>query len=51
MTRGEEIRSMSDEELADFLCDNTNCGHCIAAELCWDGHNGFDYWVKQEVKE
>lgn len=50
-TKADEIRAMTDRELADFLCDNTSCGHCIASELCWSGHNGFEYWIKQEVQE
>lgn len=50
-TNGDRIRAMTDEELADSLCKNTSCGHCIASELCWNGHNGFDYWIKQEVQE
>lgn len=49
-THADEIRAMTDEELATFLCDNTSCGHCMASELCWNGRNGFDYWLKQPVE-
>ena len=42
MTRGDEIRSMSDEELAEFL-----------ANFAWDNEPGVDEtfkWLQSEVE-
>ena len=50
-TKADHIRTMTDEQLATFLCDLSNCGHCIASDLCWNNHNGFDYLLKQVLPE
>jgi len=54
MTNGDHIRQMSDKELATFLCrmyPAHNCGLCIAAEFCHEGHTGMIDWLGQEVSE
>ena len=48
MTNGDRIRAMSDEELADFLCNNTECGSCKFGH--WTGCNVRD-WLKQEAEK
>ena len=53
-TNADRIRSMTDEELAEFMCHNVsngtvNCAFCSAEEFCRMGHNGWLYWLKQEV--
>jgi len=54
-SNGDKIRSMTDEELAEFMCHNVsngtvNCAFCAAAEFCRMGHNGWLDWLKQEVE-
>lgn len=52
MTNGDKIRSMSDKELSRELCKIAGvCADCIAQDMCHEGHNGFEKWVKEEVKE
>lgn len=54
MTNGEKLRSMSDEDLAWFLCgliDADFCGECPATDFCHSGHNGFETWLKKEADE
>lgn len=53
-TKADTIRSMTDGELADFLCHivsnkTVNCAHCVAEDCCKMGRNGFIDWLKQEV--
>lgn len=53
-TNADRIRSMSDEELAEFMCHNVsngtvNCAFCGAKEFCRMGHNGWLDWLRQEV--
>ena len=57
MTNAERIRSMSDEELAMFLC-NFNCGAdeyicegCKAAQYCYAGHAGTIDWLQQPAED
>ena len=55
MTNEDRIRSMTDEELAEFMCHNVsngtvNCAFCAAAEFCRMGHNGWLDWLKEEAK-
>ena len=51
MSHADQIRQMSDEELARFLCDITvECAMCVAYSDCWPGHNGFKYWILEEDK-
>ena len=55
-TNADLIRAMSDEELAEFLCDRTencNLGYCPGADLCnhFDGKaNGYLKWLKQPAE-
>ena len=54
MTNADRIRSLSDEELADFLCDisgGESCTYCVANDLCHNGHNGMIDWLKEEVND
>lgn len=54
-TNADRIRAMSDEELAEFLCDSSDCylGKCIAYDLCHIGNgksNGLKKWLKQPAE-
>lgn len=54
MTRLEYIRSLSDKELAGFLCDLLcdDCSHiCPAYKYCYVGHSGMDDWLKENDTE
>jgi len=56
LSNADRIRSMTDEELAEFMCHNVsngtvNCAFCAAAEFCRMGHTGWLDWLKQEVAE
>ena len=52
MTNAEKIRQMTDEELAEWLCEITeDCPACIASKYCRRGHTGTFDWVKQEWEE
>ena len=53
MTNADRIRSLSDEELAEFLCDISggDCTYCVANDLCHNGHNGMIVWLKKEVED
>lgn len=58
MTYGDKIRNMSDEELADFLSENTNCDccniqcqdklNCPSMSSCYCRHLE---WIQSEVEE
>lgn len=51
-TNADIIRQMSDEELAKFLCDRTECHLCEADDYCTtkdDPSNGILKWLKQEA--
>ena len=53
-TNADRLRSFSDEELADFLCDisgGESCTYCVANDLCHNGHNGMIVWLKKEVND
>ena len=52
----DRIRSMTDEELAEFMCHNVsngtvNCAFCGAAEFCRMGHIGWLDWLKEEAAQ
>ena len=53
MTNADRIRAMTDEELADFICNTTGaCNRCYGTELCTlvDGRaNRLLKWLKQEA--
>lgn len=54
MTNADRIRSMSDEEIAQWLCLNYSCTKCPGQNLCTcDGgkHNGLTKWLKQPAEE
>ena len=57
-TNADRIRSMTDEELAEFLCsfrscnaDEYICEGCKAAQYCRAGHAGTIDWLQQPVVE
>lgn len=52
MTRAEYIRSLSDDELAGFLCDFNpdTCETCVAADYCYPHHNGMKDWLKEDAE-
>ena len=53
MTNGDKIRAMSDEDLAQFICDRTDCPLCDANEYCTtkDGpSNGLLKWLEMEAR-
>ena len=57
-TNADRIRSMSDEELAMFLCtfrscnaDEYICDGCKAAQYCRAGHAGTIDWLQQPAEE
>ena len=57
MTNAERIRSMTDEELAAFLCNlrseeayENTCSHCVAERFCRIGHNGMIDWLQQPAE-
>ena len=59
MTRFEEIKTMTEEELAEVLCDIVHSTHknadndfdrceaCPASKYCGKGHTGFIDWLKR----
>lgn len=58
MTNADRIRSMSDEELAQFLCDFRSCDAdkhpcdgCKAERNCHTGHAGMIDWLQQPAEE
>lgn len=46
------LRSLSDEELAKFLCDHSGCisEKCIGVSECCVGGNGIERWLKKQVE-
>lgn len=55
MTNREKLSKMSDEELAEWMCDNVVlCFNCVAREICVrnDEHaNGLKRWLREESKD
>ena len=56
MKNGEYIRSMTDSELARYLCDNVyvlvdDCNNCPVKVDCSVGHIGFEAWLKKEASD
>ena len=58
MTNADKIRSITDTELAMFLCDFRSCDAdeyicegCKAAQYCRAGHAGTIDWLQQPAKE
>ena len=57
-TNADSIRAMSDEELAEFLCDfrgcdtdENTCIGCKGEQYCRAGHAGTMEWLKQPAEE
>lgn len=53
MTYEEKIKSMTTEELAKFICKNTECYECPGKNFCYlaEGNaNGLQTWLKKEVE-
>lgn len=52
-TNADHIRSLTDEELAAFLCNRLDCygNDCPGKYLCHPGNNGLVEWMKQPYKE
>lgn len=60
MKNKEALRAMTDEELANFLCnlveivadkaDKSVCDFCPVADMCERGKNGFIPWLESEEK-
>lgn len=55
-TNTDRIRSMSDEELAEFLCGICSeyedcCFNCVANDYCKYGHTGYIDWLQSESEE
>ena len=58
MTNADRIRSMTDEELAEWLCEHVDCGEgCpnfhgyMCTRDCGDCEVGLLDWLKQEVAD
>ncbi len=55
MTNRERLSKMSNEELAEFLCDShEDCGECLGHSLCEYGGvhgNGLLKWLENEVED
>ena len=54
MTNFENIKQMSKEELASFLCDHigaVSCDYCPASEFCSFRNNGMVKWLESEVQD
>ena len=53
MTRYEQIKEMTLEEMSRFLCEclDTDCEDCKATEYCYNGHKGFIDWLREEVDD
>lgn len=52
-TNADRIRSMSDEELAEFLCDISKCesGYCPAYDTCMETEHGtMKKWLQSEAE-
>lgn len=56
-TNADRIRSMSDDELAAFLCNlrseeayENTCSHCVAERFCRIGHIGMIDWLQQPAE-
>ena len=53
MTNFEKIKSMSIDEIAKLLCDNTSCSKCKFYDICGGAEirfNGYRRWLESEVE-
>ena len=44
----ERIKTMPFEELAEWLCEISNCQACPADEFCHSGFTGYLNWLRIE---
>lgn len=58
MTNGDKIRAMTDEELAEFFCqisqccgNDASCSMCPIYDGCAQNVMCVERWLKQEVRE
>lgn len=55
MTNGDRIRAMTDEELAEAICDCLSCAMCPAEKLCAEnevpGPLALESWLRSPVEE
>ncbi len=51
MTNREKINRMTNQEMADYLCKNTQCWECPAGKYCSLGHTGYIDWLEAEAEE
>lgn len=55
MTNGEKLRAMTDEEIAEVVCEMiTECPECVGYELCMgcdDKADGLIKWLQSEAVE
>lgn len=62
MTKSEQIRLMTDVELASFLCDlvqdvaikaklSETCIFCPVSRMCYAGKNGFVSYLQKNAEE
>ena len=52
MTNYEKIRAMSESELADFLCEMSDCTEkCYGFEYCGRGYRGTNTWLRKESED
>lgn len=56
MTNADRIRNMTDEDLANFLCNissagDDQCSACVATDKCRTGHNGMIDWLRSAAEE
>lgn len=54
-TNGDKIRSMTNEELAEAICDCLSCAMCPAEKLCAEnegpGPLALESWLRSPVEE
>ena len=48
-TKAERIRGMTDDELADLLCEVSTCEKCRVVDECAPGVNGWLDWLREPV--
>ena len=51
MKNGELLRNMTDQELAEYLCEKLDCTRCPAEEKCRDFVTGLVEWLKKDVED
>ena len=44
----ERIKTMPLEELAEWLCEISNCRTCVAEKFCYHGFTGYLNWLRIE---